>query len=42
MGVHMWMGRRGIVSVSTNDVGSFMEGQMRTGATLTVQSVQWA
>ncbi len=27
MGVRMWMGRQGILSESTNDLGSYKEGQ---------------
>ncbi len=42
MGVGMWIGRWGLLSVLTNDFGIFKEGQKRTGATLSIQSVQWA
>jgi hypothetical protein len=41
MGVQKWMGRWGILSKSTNDLESFKEGQRRTGATLSIKSVQW-
>jgi hypothetical protein len=41
MGIPNGIGRRGILSVSTNDLGSFKEGQKRTGAMLSILSVQW-
>jgi hypothetical protein len=40
MGERMWMGRQGILSISTNDLGSFKEDKKRTGARLSIQSVQ--
>jgi hypothetical protein len=41
MGVGMWIGREGFLYISTNDLGSFKEGQRRTGAILSIQSVKW-
>ncbi len=37
----IWMGRQGLLSISTNDLGSFKEGQKRNGVMLSIESVQW-